>query len=112
MLCSHHVSESQVVSRNEKTHFWHPETFIKRNDTNTAAFLKISNCNEHVFFNAIPSHMGKGLLTPRQFQCEYRGTQRQFSENICSEYDLRSRIFETIVVKFRACLPVLGFSNI
>ena len=23
----------------------------------------------------------------------YRGTQRQFSENICSEDDLRSRIF-------------------
>ena len=41
-----------------------------------------------------------------------RGTQRQFSENICSEDDLRSRIFETFVVKFLACLPLLGFSNI
>ena len=41
-----------------------------------------------------------------------RGTQRQFSENICSEDDLRSRIFGTFVVKFLACLPVLGFSNI
>ena len=29
-----------------------------------------------------------------------RGTQRQFSENICSEDDLRSRIFGTSVVKF------------
>ena len=29
-----------------------------------------------------------------------RGTQRQFSENICSEDDLRSRIFETFVVNF------------
>ena len=32
--------------------------------------------------------------------------------DICSEDDLRSRIFETFVVKFLACLPFLGFSNI
>ena len=42
----------------------------------------------------------------------FRGTQRQFSENICSEDDLKSRIFGTFVVKFLACLPLLGFSNI
>ena len=42
----------------------------------------------------------------------FRGTQRQFSENICSEDDLKSRIFGTFVVKFLACLPPLGFSNI
>ena len=42
----------------------------------------------------------------------YRGTQRQFLENICSKDDLRSRIFGTFVVKFLACLPLLGFSNI
>ena len=36
------------------------------------------------------------------------GTQRQFSENICSEDDLKSRIFGTFVVKFLACLPLLG----
>ena len=41
-----------------------------------------------------------------------RGTQRQFSENICSEDDSRSRILGTFVVKFLACLPLLGFSNI
>ena len=35
-----------------------------------------------------------------------------FRENICSEDDLRTRIFETFVVKFLACLPLLGFSNI
>ena len=40
------------------------------------------------------------------------GTQRQFSENICSEDDLRSTIFGTYVVKFLACLALLGFSNI
>ena len=36
----------------------------------------------------------------------------QFSEKICSEDDLRSRIFGTFVVLFLACLPLLGFSNI
>ena len=40
-----------------------------------------------------------------------RGTQRQFLENICSEDDLRYRIFGTFVVKFLACPPLLGFSN-
>ena len=33
-------------------------------------------------------------------------------KNICSEDDLRCRIFGTFVVKFLACLPLLGFSNI
>ena len=41
-----------------------------------------------------------------------RGTQRQFLENICSEDDLRSRIVGTFVVKFLACLPLLGFLNV
>ena len=35
-----------------------------------------------------------------------------FRENICSKDDLRSRIFGTFVVKFLACLSLLGFSNI
>ena len=35
-----------------------------------------------------------------------------FRENICSEDDLRPRIFGAFVVKFPACLPLLGFSNI
>ena len=40
-----------------------------------------------------------------------RGTQRQLKKNICSEDDLRSGIFGTFVVKYLACLPLLGFSN-
>ena len=32
-----------------------------------------------------------------------------FRENICSEDDLRSRIFGAFVVKFLACLPLLDF---
>ena len=35
-----------------------------------------------------------------------------FRENICSEDDLRSRILGAFVVKFLACLPLLGFWNI
>ena len=35
-----------------------------------------------------------------------------FRKNICSEDDLRSRIFGKFVEKFLACLPLLGFSNI
>ena len=35
-----------------------------------------------------------------------------FRENICSEDDLRTRIFGTFFVKFLACLPLLGFSSI
>ena len=47
-------------------------------------------------------------------EAEYliRRTQREFSENICSEDYLRSRIFGTFCEKFLACLPLLGFSNI
>ena len=40
------------------------------------------------------------------------GPNVKFSENICSEDDLRSGVFGTFVVKFIACLPLLGFSNI
>ena len=46
---------------------------------------------------------------PSIFPNKFRGTQRKFSENICSEDDLRSRIFGAFVVKFFACLPLLGF---
>ena len=35
-----------------------------------------------------------------------------FRKIICSGDDLRSRIFESFSVKFLACLPLLGFSNI
>ena len=49
---------------------------------------------------------------PPSWSFFFRGTLRQFLENICSEDDLRSRIFGTFVVKFLACLPLLGFSNI
>ena len=51
-----------------------------------------------------------GSLLQGQGDC--RGTQRQFSENICSEDDLRSRIFGTFFGKIIAFLPLLRFSNV
>ena len=41
-----------------------------------------------------------------------RAPNGNFRENICSEDGLRTRIFGAFVVKFLACLPLLGFSNI
>ena len=56
---------------------------------------------------------GQVWTPPRQTtNKEIRGTQRQFSEIICSEDDLRSRIFGSFSVKFLACLLLLGFWNI
>ena len=59
-------------------------------------------------FNTIRLH----LTNDCQLFFGRRGTQRQFSENICSEEDLRSRIFGKCVVKSPACLPLLGFMTI
>ena len=63
--------------------------------------------------------LGSAQLTNSILACcseavtrKHRGTQRQSSENNCSEDDLRSRIFGTFIAKFLACLPLLGFSNI
>ena len=58
------------------------------------------------------SFLKQHLMNPTQCTLFTESTQRQFSENICSEDDLRSKIFGTFFVKFLACLPPLGFSNI
>ena len=44
--------------------------------------------------------------------CQSGAPNENFRKNVCSEDDLRSRIFGTFVVKFLTCLPLLGFSNI
>ena len=43
-------------------------------------------------------------MLPTVYHVHIKGTQRQFFENICSEDDLRSRIFGTFVVEFLAFL--------
>ena len=40
-----------------------------------------------------------------------RAPNDNFRKIICSEDDLRSRIFGSFSEKFIACLPLLGFSN-
>ena len=55
---------------------------------------------------------GKTNETNKHFKFLIRGAQRQFSENICPVDNLSSRIFGTFALKFLACLPLLGFSNI
>ena len=44
-------------------------------------------------------------------KCLIQGHPTTIFGNICTEDDLRSRIFGTFAVKC-ACLPLLGFSNI
>ena len=53
--------------------------------------------------HALPSHYHK--------QKHQAGAPDDNLWKIFSEDDLRSRIFETFVVKCLACLPLLGFSN-
>ena len=56
-------------------------------------------CVTHYCFNeSLPANTN---VSPRSLP---RGTQRQFSVNICSEDGLRSRIFGTFFVKLLACL--------
>ena len=51
-------------------------------------------------------------LHDSQLLIDQAAPNANFWKNTCSEGDLRSRIFGTFVVKFLACMPLLGFSNI
>ena len=59
--------------------------------------VKIQSSSEH--------HVKFSKLFPALFSI---GHPAGAPKNICSEDDLRSRIFGTFVVKFLACLPLLG----
>ena len=56
--------------------------------------------------------MTRQSVNPKASQLCSGAPNGNFRENICSEDDLRTRIFGTFVVKFIACLPLLGFSSI
>ena len=73
--------------------------------------MSVWKSDEKLLISASLISPGKIILFDQAFDT-VRGTKRQFSENICWEDDLRSRIFGTFVVKFLASLPLLGFSNI
>ena len=57
----------------------------------------------------IPPHL---ICTCPQLSALSGAPNDNFLKNICSEDDFRPRIFGTFVVKFLACMPLLGFSNI
>ena len=64
----------------------------------TCATIKQFYDVPHLFLSAVIKHYNR--------QCESTGAPNgQFSENICSEDDLRSRIFGTFVVKFLLACP-------
>ena len=73
--------------------------------------MSVLKSDEKLLISASLISPGKIILFDQAFDT-VMGTKRQFSENICWEDDLRSRIFGTFVVKFLTCLPLLGFSNI
>ena len=56
----------------------------------------------------------KHAQSPLSSSCgdEPGAPNENFRKNICSEDELRPRIFGTFFVKFLACLPLLGFSVI
>ena len=97
-----------AVSGNSKP-FWN---YIKskRNGTNTLVSLKVGD-KELIDDDSIASSFKSYFSSV--FTSEDSGAPNDnFWKNICSEDDLRSRIFGTFVVKFLACLPLLGFSDI
>ena len=105
----------------------HPNMVVTRMDTSKSGwtpyvyYTTLYSTPRHTIFRRI--YWARELLEKwgnqskrqlcKEIGCScFKGTQHQFSENFCSEDDLRSRIFGTFVVKFLACLPLLGFSNI
>ena len=79
-----------------------------------ALYKKCSRKNIHVYgfkrrATAVLSWLDCSSTTARHWAGAPNGN---FRENICSEDDLRSRIFGAFVVEFLACLPLLEFSNV
>ena len=109
-----------VRTKNCKSNNFKFKTLLITTPTPTPSLVKSSLKVDG--FSCWQEHWVNGLHVCAKLYCfsffkiglliEDRGTQSQFSENMCSEDDLRSRIFGTFLVKFLACLPLLGFSNI
>ena len=77
--------------------------------------MLLGYCAFHKFYYVLVITAGftylQFLVTGRGFD-QTGAPNGKFRENICSEGDLRSRIFGAFVVTFLACLPLLGFLNI
>ena len=126
-LCSNHLLPSlfwiinvgtQMLEQFLKGHFsWHTCSVCKIKSIIIIVIIIMiitttttnNNNNKLICMALSPLISNGGFQVTSKF---YRGTQRQFSKNICSEDDWGSRIFRAFVVKFLACLPLLGFLNI
>ena len=100
----------RFVSREDRNAVWAKGDKIKQSDVHTDAYITED------FARAIQGErkvLMKAMSKARDdLGMDTGAPNDNFRENICSEDDLRSRIFGTFVVKFLACLPLLGFSNI
>ena len=103
---SHGVGLNIVFASSNNFHFTSHHSGFE-NKTKQVRFYLLFNFHLQ-FTNKSVGSLCPVFITPGRY---IRGTQCQFSENICSEDDLRSRILGTCVVKFLACLPLLGFLN-
>ena len=106
-----------------KTHFKQTESFlhahftschppnVKKEFVKGEALRILRKNSSETTFEENNSNLKKKRLTDGGYPKAFRDTQRQFSENICSKDDLRSRIVGTFAVKLLVCLPLQGFSN-
>ena len=78
-----------------------------------AAFILLFSGTSVYFLALISMERAFAVLRPIRHRITNTGAPNDnFRKNICSEDDLRSRIFGTFVVKCLAWMPLLGFSNI
>ena len=90
----------------------HTHTYRTRSESNCNTIIVLSSLMRKPKLLSVNNQSASAFTIRKTKLTNFRGTQRQFSGNTRSEDDLRSRIFGAFVVKFLACLPLLGFSNI
>ena len=87
-------------------------TYRTRSESNCNTIIVLSSLMRKPKLLSVNNQSASAFTIRKTKLTNFRGTQRQFSGNTRSEDDLRSRMFGAFVVKFLACLPLLGFSNI
>ena len=113
VLC---IQNNIIVSHTIVPNHLHPEPFamnlsktVRLNDSSKRCLPSSHEFSQYIFcwiaffaFTTLDYHYRLSSGAPND----------NFQKTICSEDDLRSRIFRTFVVKFLACLLLLVFSNI
>ena len=106
--------QTDSPSHSNGWHFFGTDTHAVQTDNNFFQIDSPSCSNGWQFFlkgypgpfKRIPNPFKKGNTFFKHRVPVLRGTQRQFSKNVCLEDNLRSRIFGAFVVKFLACLSL------